>query len=152
MPFSDESQNPLHPKWFLRWITATFLGLLPMILLLIGTQGCDEKEVQMARTARLPEELNGFMRLVQTKVKVQVIGAKDDLVREFSADEVTDTAKKKPEYKHLSAYIVLHELDVRMFIRNTQRLKEVEEELAQLEAKWAATKGSPDQVAREPPR
>jgi predicted NUDIX family phosphoesterase len=73
----------------------------------------------------MPEEIKGFMRLVQTKVKVQVIG--QDSVGEFDASEKT-TMERKPEYKNLSAYIVLHEQDVAQFVRNTDLLGKLAED------------------------
>jgi hypothetical protein len=75
--------------------------------------------VQYARATRCPEELTGYMRLAQDKVKVQVIGAKD--IGDFNASE------KSPTYKNLSAYIVLHEQDVAQFIKNTQELNALKE-------------------------
>lgn len=62
------------------------------------------------------------MRLAQDKVKVQVIGNKE--IGEFNAEE----RSSKPQYKHLSAYIVLHELDVASMVRNVQLMTELKKD------------------------
>lgn len=112
----------------LRRSPATWLVLTLLIAIsCLASVGClrPKEEVIVARATKMPEEIKGFMRLVQTKVKVQVIG--QDSVGEFDASEKT-TMERKPEYKNLSAYIVLHEQDVAQFVRNTDLLNKLAED------------------------
>jgi hypothetical protein len=74
--------------------------------------------VQYARATKLPDELTGYMRLAESKVKVNVIGT--PAVGAFDASERTKSSK--PEERSLSAWLVLHEQDVAQFVRNTQQL------------------------------
>ncbi len=96
-----------------------------MMTLLFALPGClTKREVQYARSTKLPEELKGFMRLAQDKVKVQVIGG-DGKIGEFDAGE----RSTNPRYKHLSAYIVLHEQDVAKFVKDQIKLRAVMKDL-----------------------
>ncbi len=70
----------------------------------------------------MPEELTGYMRLAQDKVKVQVIGNKE--VGEFTSDEKS----RKPELKHLSAYIVIHEQDAAVLVKARKELEILKKE------------------------
>lgn len=80
------------------------------------------KEVQYARSTKLPEELNGFMRLAQDKVTVNIIGTPDIAI--FNGWD--KTRSDKPEERNLSAYIVMHEQDVGQFVKNTRKLQAIQ--------------------------
>ena len=111
---SQESSRLLTPygkKWCrllalsAMWPTMIFCGAL-------GIAGCPRSsvEVEYARSTKLPEELNGFMRLAQPTVKVNVIGT--DKVGTFKTVEA-------------ASYLVLHEQDVAQLVRNTKELQEL---------------------------
>jgi len=98
--------------------------------LVMAVSSCLRRDVvQYARATKLPEECNGFMRLVDGKVTVAIIDTKTE-----SAVSTFDTGEKKPipvlvngklTKVECSAYLVVHEQDVAQFVRNTQRLQRI---------------------------
>lgn len=101
------------------------------LLILVFVSSCLRRDVvQYARATKLPEECQGFMRLVDGKVTVAIIDTKnaETTVSTF------DTGEKKPvpvlvngklTKVECSAYLIVHEQDVAQFVRNTQRLQRI---------------------------
>lgn len=96
--------------------------LFPLLTLLMMPLGCQgllqQREIQYARSAKMPDELNGFARIAQIKVMATVIGA-DAVVGEMDLTEPS----AKPNQRYLSAYLAVHELDLAKLIHNTQKLQ-----------------------------
>jgi len=77
-------------------------------------RGRETNTVQYARSTQLPDELKGLMRLAQSEVKVNIIGS--DKMGDFKTVEA-------------ASYILIHELDMAKFVRNTKRLQMLVEHL-----------------------
>ena len=82
-----------------------------LMICFVGMAGClTRTKVLYARGTRLPEEANGFMRLVQDQVEVNVIG--QDGIGTFTPVDP-------------GGYVLIHEGDLAQFVRNTKRLQEL---------------------------
>lgn len=79
-------------------------------LLIVFLCSCGQNKIFYARATRLPEEAQGFMRLAQNSVKVNIVG-KDD-VGEFRVEQP-------------GAYLLVHEQDVKALVENTKKLQEL---------------------------
>lgn len=84
--------------------------LLSIPMMLLGVSGCLRKtEILYARATRLPEELKGFMRVAEPRVRVNVVG--------------TDKAAEI----ECAGYIVIHEQDLAALVKAAQELKRLRE-------------------------
>lgn len=96
-----------HPK-LSRCVTA--LLMLTMGLFFVGvlglSAGCATQErISLARATRLPAEVAGFARVMQSEpVKIGIVGT----------DTVAD--------ENIAGYIVIHEQDLAQLLRNTDEL------------------------------
>jgi len=84
---------------------------LILVLMSAALTGClTQTRILYARATKLPAEVKGFMRLAQDSVRVNVIG--DEKVGDFTT-------------ANAAAYILIHEQDVRAFVRAQQRLAKI---------------------------
>lgn len=114
-------------------------------VLLVICSGCiTKREVQYVSAVKRPEEINGYMRLAQTSIQVNVIGQEqiatftDDSVKEKRDVLITKNGKlEKITVTGISGYIVIHESDVKRMVLNTKELQKL---LADPEIKALALK------------
>lgn len=88
-------------------VTKALTGIL--CLGLVFCSGCGST-VMYARATKLPEETQGFMRLAQSSVKVNVVGK--DTVSNFKVEQP-------------GAYVLVHEQDVKQLVQNTKKYQAV---------------------------
>lgn len=73
---------------------------------LVLVAACASKtEIHYARATKLPEEVEGFMRLAQDEARVNIVG-------KAATAEVSGVA----------GYILIHEQDLAQLVRNTEEL------------------------------
>lgn len=82
------------------------LILVLVVMCLCGAGCLTRTKILYARGTRLPEEAQGFMRIAQDRVEVNVIG--QDGIGTFVVDP--------------GGYLIVHEQDVAQFVRNTKEL------------------------------
>ena len=84
-----------------------FLLTLSLIVLILCA-GCMQTEILYARATKLPEEVDGFMRVAQKSVQVNVVGRQ----------EIADV--------ECAGYLLIHEQDLAKLIDNTRKLLQSE--------------------------
>lgn len=87
-------------------IAWTILTMAILLAVVVALAGCGTTAVHhIARATKLPEEVRGFLRVVQeAPVLVGIVGE----------DEVSE--------RSLAGYIVVHEQDIAQLVRNTEAL------------------------------